>query len=1273
MKTMYIRMWTCLLFLAAVCSLSAQEFTGRVTDPTGAVVPKVVVTAHNVDTGVDIKTTTNGSGSYTIPYLHYGNYTVTAEKDGFKAAAQTGINLHVYETSVVNFTLQVGKVTETITVSADTLLDAGKADEGEVVENTRVTELPLNGRDPMMLSELAAGVNYNYSGYTRPFDDTQQYTSINGGGTGNVELLLDGTSNNASPINVTGGSTDYLAQTGYTTPVDAVQEFKLVTSPYDATYGLNSGGVEDVILKSGTNTIHGDAYEFMRRTWLDANSWQNDYYYATKKAQGASASTLAAYKTPVSHWDQYGFELDGPIVVPKIYNGKNKSFFTMQWEHFHALSPLTDGASVPDADWASGDFSNLDHWDGSQYVPRYIFNPQTSVQDTTATSSTHNDWTRQQFDGSTPTQVLNSDGSLKSLIGNTQTGNVIPSSQMDKMAQTIMKMYPHCYKTGTSFLTGAKSDPNCVVIGGSQDHWSNNYVLSTTGIDTYNNILLKWDQHWTNKDRSTLRYGYWMWNNTYNGNGMPAPLTTGAQPKVERSHTFALEEVHTFTPNLLLDFKSNVIIRENLTRNGATYDMTNLGWTQSEVNSMGTAAGSEFPYLCWQDNQYGCYYSSYTTVGSTSNVEAVKNSMNVFPGLTWIKGKHTIHGGIDIRLWQNTYPVLNGGPTINTGGNWTSYTANHAAGISDDGETFASFLMGVPWDARNQIWPQTFQSEHYFAPFIQDDWKVTRKLTLNLGLRWDWLPAEVERNNKGNYAFDTASVNPYLTSVQISGHGTLTGGVTFVGVNGNPRGSYATENFNYQPRFGFAYALNNKTVLRGGFGKSMQAPQNGIPVNGFSASTVGTTSDPSQGSGIFPNTQNKLENLFWGGVTGSVQQPTGTSLGLGTSLGQGFYFYTPHTKTPSFWSYSLGFERQLGNNSTVNVSYVGSRLYNGTSSSNINLQDNSLRKGCSPLYGGDPNNCSDQNSGPGQKANPFYGMSIFAGSGYNTNTYMSNLDLSRPYPQFGDLTRELENDARTWYNSLQITALHKFSNTLTLHGTDTWSKSMDAGSWTDQNYGIRARHVDSSDIANRITLSGVLTLPIGRGRLLLPNANRIVDEAIGGWELSGMAILQSGMPQSVPTYYLHNAKVKRHIDRSSGNPYIRVFAPYAEHYVLTNNKYVVQPYEGNGVTYAYDGTNPGYANFMDVPSYAPSQDVGYSGIREAGVRQFDTSFSKNFAIHENLKLQIRMDAFNVLNHPEWTGGANTTTSDANLGVINKGPTGSSINPRHVQLSAKIVW
>jgi hypothetical protein len=196
-------------------------------------------------------------------------------------------------------------------------------------------------------------------------------------------------------------------------------------------------------------------------------------------------------------------------------------------------------------------------------------------------------------------------------------------------------------------------------------------------------------------------------------------------------------------------------------------------------------------------------------------------------------------------------------------------------------------------------------------------------------------------------------------------------------------------------------------------------------------------------------------------------------------------------------------------------------------------------------------------------------------------------------------------------------------------------------------------------------------LPIGRGRMLLPNANRIVDEAIGGWELSGMAILQSGMPQSVPTYYLHNAKVSRH--RQKNNGYIRVFAPYAEKYVRTGSTYIVEQYQGNGTNYNYDGTNPGYANFMDVPSYAPSQDVDYSGIREAGVRKFDISLSKNFAIREGLKLQVRWDSFNILNHPEWTGGASTSTSDSNLGAINVGPTGSSIDPRKNQISAKIVW
>jgi len=1244
-----IRVLVAVILCWAVSPLVAQEFTGRVMDKTGAVVPNAAVTAHNVDTGVNIKATTNGTGSYTIPYLHHGNYTVSAQAKGFKESIREGIDLQVDETSVVNFSLEVGDATETVTVTADTVLDIGKADVGEVVENKRVTELPLNGRDPMMLSELAAGVTYNSTGYTRPFDDTQANTSINGGGNGNVEILLDGTPNTASPINITGGGTEGIARSAYTTPVDSVQEFKMVTSPYDSQYGLMAGGVEDVILKSGTNMIHGDVYEFARRTWLNANSWENNWGRAT----AVPGADLSQFKRAESKWDQYGFELDGPIVMPKLYNGKNRSFFTVQWEHFHAFSPLTDTASVPDPAWANGDFSNLDYWTGTAYAPKQIYDPATAVLDTnSADTNTVGDYVRTQY-----------------------PGNKMPS--VDPLAQKIMKFWPK---------------PNVSVTSG-RDHWSNNYVLSTAGVDTYDNALVKWDENLSAHDRFSLRYGYWMWNNTYNGNGLPAPLETGAVPDVKRSHTFALEETHTFNPNLLFDFRAGVTVRADLQRGGVAFDPTTLGWSQSEISSLGGGGLDAFPRMCFGSNNSGWYGAAcngwgvgpdYTNVGSGGNTESVKDSLNLLPTVTWIKGTHSIRGGIDVRLWQNTYPLLGGGVTIWTNAFWTTLTASHAYNVPNDGNDFASFLTGVPTYAGNQIWPQTYQSEHYFAPFVQDDWKVTRKLTLNLGLRWDWIPGETERHNKGNGAFDTTTPNPYLTGVTVPGHsGPLVGGLTFAGVNGQPRTVYKTDNTDWQPRLGFAYAVNNKTVLRGGFGKSMQTPQNGFTVAGFSAATTGVTSDPKYGSGTFPNFQNKLENLFWGGLTGSVLQPTGTSLGLGTDLGQGFNVLNAHYKNPSFWSYSLGAERQFLKNSSVNVSYVGSRLYDGSSQSNINLPSNALRVLCNPISGGNPYTCDSSNNAKANSPNPFLGLTnAFAGTSYGTNTTMANLDLSRPMPQFGDVNHQLENDARTWYNSLQITVLHKFSDSLTLHGTETWSKQMDAGTWLDQNYGTRQRGIDNNDMPHRITISGIYELPVGRGRMLFHDTNRLVDAVIGGWELSSLFIWQSGTPQGMPGYILNNAHVKRHIDKSTG--YIRVFAPYAEHYVQVNNVPVLQQYDGSlnygsVFHYTYDGPNPGSANFMDVPTYAPAAlsgnpAVNWSGIRTAGLRQFDSSFAKNFALHENLKLQLRVDAFNLLNHPEWTGGADTGTSfDANLGTITKGPTGASNNPRAMQLSAKIVW
>ncbi len=246
-------------------------------------------------------TVTTGTGDYTVPYIKPGSYQLAAVAPGFKKEIRIGLILQVGQVSTVNFKLSMGAASESITVISNSIVDFGKADRGEVVENTRVTELPLNGRDPDMLSILNAGTTWTGSiQLQRPFDDTQANLSINGGGAGNNELLLDGASNEAS-----GGN----SKIGYVPPVDAVQEFRIITNPYDAQYGRAQGGVVDMILKSGTNRLHGDLYEFARRTWLDADTWQNDWI----RMQSSGTVAKGQHKL-----DQYGAELDGPIVLPMI-------------------------------------------------------------------------------------------------------------------------------------------------------------------------------------------------------------------------------------------------------------------------------------------------------------------------------------------------------------------------------------------------------------------------------------------------------------------------------------------------------------------------------------------------------------------------------------------------------------------------------------------------------------------------------------------------------------------------------------------------------------------------------------------------------------------------------------------------------------------------------------------------------------------------------------------------------------------------------------------
>lgn len=1176
--------------------LAAQEFTGRVSDTSGATVTKATIIAHNLDTNIDTTTVTTGTGDYTIPYLKPGNYTVSAQAKGFERELRTGIVLQVGQTATVNLTLKVGQATETVTVDGDALL-SGKADIGEVVENTRVTELPLNGRDPDMLSILNAGAIWTGSiQWQRPFDDTQQNLSINGGGSGQNELMLDGTSNEAAATNNTGNS-----KIAYVPPVDSVQEFKIITNPYDAQYGRASGGVVDMTLKSGTNKLHGDVYEFARRTFLDANTWQNNWLLSQPGNAGNPEYARAQQKL-----DQYGAELDGPIRIPKIYNGRDRSFFLMQYENWNEVVPNSLVTSVPDPNWVKGDFSNLTWWNGSAgaYQPITIYDPLTLHADANG-----------------------------NMVRDPFPGNIIPQSRLNPLVQKVMSYYPA---------------PNITPANGTNP-FANNYGTPNPTTDRYRNVIGKWDDNFTQKDRFSLRYGYWERVEIRNTNGMPGPIAEGELPHGERSHTFAADETHTFTPNLLLDLRAVVAVRADYSFGGpAGFDPTTLGWSSSLVAQMGSAGASEFPEI---------QPSEFAYIGNNGSNQTVSNSLSLFPNVTWVKGRHTFHGGLDARFMQSSNDIVGGGPYFWVDRTWTQSNYVPSQWTNDSGNSFASLLLGTPTSGNVSINTKVYWSQHYWAPFLQDDWKVTHKLTLNLGIRYDLNPAATERNNNADYAFNTTAVNPIDSQVNHSllpNGETVKGGVTFLGVNGNPRAPYPLNRTNIQPRVGFAYAVDNNTVLRGGFGEMFRNPQPGANTLGYSISTNFTSTLDG-----YKTPYANISNPYT-----SILQPPGSSQGLLTDLGQGPWFLNPKYKIPSFWSYSLGLERQFLKHDTLSINYVGSRSYNADSSDNINHESATSYAQCNLDMGGLPSICDND-----YPASPFYGLSAFAGSGYDTAPTIQAVNLTRPFPEFGDIIEYQQNSGRTWYNSLQVTGIHRWSKSLTLHGTWTWSKLMDAGGWTDETYRIPYRALDGNDRTHRITLSGVYLLPVGRGRSLLGHANRILDGVIGGWELGSLYIYETGVPWAVPgnpsEHYLHNAWVPRHIDRSTG--YIRGVAACAQQWQKNSNGQwglVQLPFNYSGCT---------QPDFSVLPEYGEGTNTVYTGIRIPSDEQFDANLSKNFSIAEKATLQLRLEAFNVLNHPLWQTAYEGSVQDSNFGTIEKGPWAQSNLPREVQIAVKLLW
>jgi hypothetical protein len=628
-------------------------------------------------------------------------------------------------------------------------------------------------------------------------------------------------------------------------------------------------------------------------------------------------------------------------------------------------------------------------------------------------------------------------------------------------------------------------------------------------------------------------------------------------------------------------------------------------------------------------------------------------------------------------------------------------------------------LLGYPNNGSVNWTAYYFWSQHYFAPWFQDDWKITKKLTLNLGLRWDLSTPQVERHNKMNGAFDASILNPISSQIPTGtgALGTMTnlqGGVTFAGVNGQSRSAYRMNKLDVQPRLGFAYAISDRMSIRGGIGENIMNVQVTNGSDGFSSST---SYNNSLNNGLTPYTATTGQGLS--NPIPVIPQPSGSSLGYLQDLGKSFSFANPNYHIPSLWSWSLSYQVAVSKRDVVSVSYIGNRVPNLPENNNINMISPAWNAQCDVERGGDHNICD---TATGQIANPFLGIAAFGGSNYYNSNTISKSNFTRPYPEFGDITENgATNDGKTWYNAFQAVGSHQVSNSVSLHAAYTHAKAETSGmwvpgnntwgppgtnpttGWVDQLNHVFAREVSTfADVKHSVTVSGVVFLPFGKGRPLLSRANRFVDEIVNGWEIAPLYTYYSGFawrPQdsggSGTTVYDHAGNW----ESVSGGPVGKVGV---DHTILppdgTHNYSRIRgvtPMVGykdqNGIITPGPSAKAAGCNDASCLLLVRSPTTGYSvgrqnidfGVRQPGAYKLDLAASKNFSIpaasriyfSDQTKLQIRVDLLNAFNHANWDNSYNNDPTDpsGNFGTIRKGPDGPSNTPRYIQLSGKLNW
>jgi hypothetical protein len=1263
-----------LILLTASVALAQETrstILGTVKDSAGAVVSGATVEINNIETNTTVRLTTNDKGYFEAPYLLPGTYNIAVTASGFKRYLQNGYALTVNSRQNVDIGLEVGGASETITVSASTapLLETTSGSGSSSLEERQIADLPVMGNSAILLARSAPGIQWTAQPNYLSLHSNVGGSAISAaGGVGGNEFSLDGVPNFGPS-----------RRTGYLPYTDTIAEFKVETAPFDASKGHTTSATISLSTKSGTNNYHGAlTWQHWQQRYNATQSTTNAGYWARiKQAEAAGNTALAnqlrsTERQPAGRSNNWAGSVGGPAYVPWLFNGRDKLFFFFSYNGFKDVKTEEANAvnrTVPAEAHRRGDFSDLLKLDPVRYQ---IYDPRTAR-----------------------------------LVNGVVTRDPFPNNQVP-ILNPMYKFYEALYPKPNNV-------PGVVAADGT-----NNWLASQTAFNwDYKAFTNRIDLQLTSKQRM---FGKWSYNN------------------------FGPEDRGDWTYPTARGLLSNGLVRKNIgitfdhvyTFNSTTIFNWSVAWNRFIEGSASNAVQTSFPpskvgLPSYLDQKAGSYihlpnvrFDAYSSFARGYPGFARYSVGTVRAELSKFIGTHSLRSGVDLRNnWRASF-----GPGNSSGdfgfGNAYVRQAQNTTNAFNIGLQWAAFMLGAPTSASISTNDSLYLSNKFYSGYVQDDWKLSRKLTVNLGLRYELEGGFRERFNRGLTGFDLEAPLPIAAGAQAA-YATLTvpatalfqlppasqfvvkGGTLFLGKDGAPDTVNKSQP-GWMPRLGFAYQLNDKTVLRGGWGMFFDTNNvlnDGLNQTGYSRGT-GTTITNDNGltfnnsnltsaecRASLANCRTLLADPFPVRADGTrFDVPLGNALGLMALQGRGITFLDRDWERARQHRFRLGLQRQLGGTMLVEVAYLGSR----TDQIQVSRRLDALpeKYWASGLF----RNNALANELNSTLRNPF-NINNFAAlatsnpvvyadmrtNGFFTNANIGKAQLLRPYPNMNGLTNGRDPGGEQVYNHLEVTVTKRLSHGYSFMASYIWSSNINRTTRLNEFDDFLVWTPSNNSAPHNLNTNFIYEFPFGKGKKFLSD-NKWLSAVVGGWQVSGIYVKQSGRIYGTGNwFYFGNdlrAIAKDTKDQTTDEWFNwRLFPGASRDYSASNRAaYEARIREivpqsvltqmgnicgsGNNAACTYANVTP--TNFQPNSFHRRIFPTALNWLRSHGKNQLDANLVRRFAVTEKRTLEFRLDLINAFNHVLWDV-PNTDINSSNFGRV----TTQWNTPRFIQFQLRLTF